>query len=210
MKYKILVLLIVIFGHLSISIFVKTTPNNSVIKIVSAKEDEDDGEDEDAEENEENENDSDDDGRSSKSEKINVSTPVKVSAPVVVTPRELPSKTIQNPMLLKAPEKVEIEEREMNSVEKLNQISQPENIENMIKQKVISNPELGTTLENLNLKSTVQEGKEILEGTGLKTENLFGLFKVQIPVSVQIDSKTGEVIKTNKSLWNIILDYLSF
>ena len=215
MRYKILVIFIVIFGHLSVSSFITQLPTELKLTKTFARETERElGKDKEEEDNDddENENESENEKEGDNDEGVssNQVRMVNVSTPTVISPKELPTNTIQNTMLLKTPENVEVKEREMNSVDKINQFTQAENIQNLIKQNVISNPDLGTNLQNLNLTNTVQQGKEILEGTGLKTENLFGIFKIQIPVSVQINPITGEVITTNKSFWNIILDYLSF
>jgi len=210
MRYKILVIIIVIFGHLSVSSFITQLPTElKLIRTLAKESEREAGKDKEEEENE-NESENEKEGDNDEGVSSNQVRMVNVSTPTAISPKELPTNTIQNPMLLKTPEIVEVKEREMNSVDKINQFTQAENIQNLIKQNVISNPDLGTNLQNLNLTNTVQQGKEILEGTGLKTENLFGIFKIQIPVSVQINPITGEVITTNKSFWNIILDYLSF
>lgn len=210
MRYKILVIFIVIFGHLSVSSFITQLPTElKLIRTLAKESEREAGKDKEEEENE-NESENEKEGDNDEGVSSNQVRMVNVSTPTAISPKELPTNTIQNPMLLKTPEIVEVKEREMNSVDKINQFTQAENIQNLIKQNVISNPDLGTNLQNLNLTNTVQQGKEILEGTGLKTENLFGIFKIQIPVSVQINPITGEVITTNKSFWNIILDYLSF
>jgi len=121
---------------------------------------------------------------------------------------ELPKETIQNPLLLQAQEKVEVIERELNSADKINlNIEQPLQI---IKEKASTLPEIVTNLQNLNLNNVTIDGKEIIQGTGLKTESVFGIFQIQVPVSVTINPLTGEVITSNKSIWEIFLSYIGF
>ena len=69
---------------------------------------------------------------------------------------------------------------------------------------------LAEAVEELNL--TLDESSESLtyKGVAQKSESLFGIFKISVPVDLVIDPETGEVIDQSQTLVSKILDLFSF
>ena len=181
----VLVGLFIIFLGLANTFTLTLNYNSSLIKVVQA--DEDESEDEDDSENE-------DEDKGSTSRNVNVSQPVLQGTPKSIAPAIVPAAV---PALLMAPSLIP---------DSLPQINLQEEIENRIK----NNPQLGETIKSIDLKPIEKEGQEILEGQAIKSEKILGLFNIQIPSVIEVNSKTGEIIKVSQSFWNSFLDFISF
>ena len=68
------------------------------------------------------------------------------------------------------------------------------------------------TVDSVELDDSVDETDDTIEFTltGTKSQNLFGVFEMQIPTTVTYDANTGEFIKSDQTLTNRIIDLFSF
>ena len=187
----VLVGLFIIFLGLANTFTLTLNYNSSLIKVVQADEDEDEDE---AESEDESDSENEDEDKGSTSRNVNVSQPVLQGTPKSIAPAIVPAVV---PALLMAPSLIP---------DSLPQINLQEEIENRIK----NNPQLGETIKSIDLKPIEKEGQEILEGQAIKSEKILGLFNIQIPSVIEVNSKTGEIIKVSQSFWNSFLDFISF
>jgi hypothetical protein len=187
----VLVAFLIIFLGVANTFTLTLNYNSSLIKIAQA--DEDEGEEDDENEDEE-ENENEDEDKDSTNRNVNVSQPVLQGTPRSIAPAIVPAAV---PALLMAPSLIP---------DSLPQIDIQKEIENRIK----SNSQLGETIKSIDLKPIQKDGQEILEGQAIKSEKILGLFNIQIPSIIEVNSKTGEIIKVSQSFWNSFLDFISF
>jgi len=79
-----------------------------------------------------------------------------------------------------------------------------------LEQEIITNKELGTTVNKLELKIKTVDGILKYEGTAESTEKLLGVFDVQIATDVEVDPTTGNILSVNQNFWSKVLSFLSF
>jgi hypothetical protein len=200
-KFILIALFIVFLGIANTFKLVSKFNNSSILKIAHAEKD---GEDEDEDEEEDEDEDEDSDESSSNlKDKVEVSTPMLQGSPKTVTPTAMP---VAIPALLNAPEASKTDSTEISTQSAIPKINLEETIENNLK----NNSKLGESLQSVNLKPVLINGQEVLVGNALKSQKLFGLFKIEIPTEVEINSLSGEIISVNQNLWNSFLDFISF
>ncbi len=78
-----------------------------------------------------------------------------------------------------------------------------------LKQEIENNDRLGSKVNKVELEIKTTQGTLKYEGTASKNEKLFGIFGIQIPVDIEIDSITGKITSVNQSFWAKIIDFLS-
>jgi hypothetical protein len=68
------------------------------------------------------------------------------------------------------------------------------------------------TIDTVELNDSADEADDTIEFTltGTKSQNLLGVFEMQIPTTVTYDANTGEFIKSDQTLTNRIIDLFSF
>ena len=193
----ILIALFIVFLGIANTFKIVSKFNNNILKIAHAEQN---GEDEDEDEDEEKDS---DESSSNLKDKVEVSTPMLQGSPKTVTPTAMPGAI---PALLNAPAASKTDSTEISTQLATPKINLEETIENNLK----NNSKLGEILQRVDLKPALINGQEVLVGNALKSQKLFGLFKIEIPAEVEIDSKSGEIISINQNLWNSFLDFISF
>ena len=78
-----------------------------------------------------------------------------------------------------------------------------------LKQEIENEGRLGSAVNKVELEIKTTQGTLKYEGTASKDEKLFGIFGIQIPVDIEIDSITGKITSVNQSFWAKIIDFLS-
>lgn len=61
----------------------------------------------------------------------------------------------------------------------------------------------------LSMEVKTNNDKVEFEIKGVEEKKLFGLFNLELPKAVTVDSETGEVLSTDQSIWNRFLNLLS-
>ena len=82
-------------------------------------------------------------------------------------------------------------------------------IEAELEQEIETNSELGTTIDKVELEVKTVYGEYEYEGTTFKDGKFLGLFDVSIPVDLEIDPATGQIVSINQSFWSKLLDFFS-
>lgn len=78
-----------------------------------------------------------------------------------------------------------------------------------LKQEIRNEDGLGVSVNKVELEVKTAQGTVKYKGTALKSEKLFGLFGVEVPVDLEIDPITGKIISINQGFWAKILDFFS-
>ena len=78
-----------------------------------------------------------------------------------------------------------------------------------IKQEIKEKDGLGIDVSKIKLEVKTAQGAIKYEGTALKSEKLFGLFGVEVPVDLEIDPITGKIVSVNQTFWAKVFDFFS-
>jgi len=82
-------------------------------------------------------------------------------------------------------------------------------IEAELEQEIETNSELGTTINKVEINVKTVNGEYEYEGATFKGGKLFGIFDVSIPMGIEIDPATGQILSVNQTFWSKLLDFFS-